>query len=401
MSSWMSAPDGFISATVALQDWRVDLIGTAHISRTSVEQVGALVSSGNYDVVALELCPARLRSLLQGESNLDLDLLKVLRSGRAGLVASTLALSATQQRMATRLGIEAGAEMRAAHDRAEQAGVPLLLVDRDVNVTLARAYRSLGFLQRTKVMFGLVSSVLAVPDVSAEEVEELKNGDILSDLFSEVAQEVPGLFRTLVEERDHFMAARMREELPRHAGSRALLVVGAGHIRGITQALPDDTDPAEEIATLNLVPPKKRRLRWLTWMVVLVILAGFAYGFSVNSELGWSLVRDWVVINGSLSALGAAIAGGHAFTIFMAFLAAPFTSLNPTVGAGMVAGAAELYVRRPTIGEFQNLRTDIEQLRGWRQNGVARVLGVFVLSSLGSALGTYVAGARLIEVLFT
>ena len=124
---------------------------------------------------------------------------------------------------------------------------------------------------------------------------------------------------------------------------------------------------------------------------------GFGIGFSRSSELGWQLVLDWVLINGGLSALGAMIAMAHPLTTLTAFLAAPLTSLNPTVGAGMVTAAVEIYLRRPEVGDFSRLRKDTSSLKGWWRNRVSRTLLVFLFSTLGSAAGTYVAGFRIFE----
>nr|MDQ2696264.1 conjugal transfer protein TraB [Pseudomonadota bacterium] len=155
--------------------------------------------------------------------------------------------------------------------------------------------------------------------------------------------------------------------------------------------------PAAVIAELNQVPPPRPWVRRLPWLVVAVILLGFAIGFYRSPELGWQLVADWVLINGGLAALGALLAGGHPLTVAGTFAAAPLTSLNPTVGVGMVAAAIEIFMRKPTVGDFSRLRRETTHLKGWWRNRVARTFLIFLLSSVGSAAGTYVAGFRIFE----
>ena len=179
-------------------------------------------------------------------------------------------------------------------------------------------------------------------------------------------------------------------------------MLGAGHLKGVSRYLEEDhREPGEEIAELDRLPEKSRWPRLIPWAIVALILTGFAYGFAKSPQLGWQVVADWVLINGSLSALGALIAAGHPLTILTAFVAAPLTSLNPTIGAGMVTGAVELYLRKPSVGDFGRLRHDTAEVKGWWRNRVSRILLVFVLSTLGSAIGTYVAGFRIADRLFS
>jgi pheromone shutdown-related protein TraB len=233
-------------------------------------------------------------------------------------------------------------------------------------------------------------------------VERLKQGDILETTFSEFAQDRAELYVPLIDERDRYMAAKLRQAAEQHGYRHILAVVGAGHLKGLQGQLAaqqaEPPEPAEAtIATLEQVPPPSRFWRLFPWLIVVLILSAFAYGFTRSPELGWHLVADWVLINGGLSALGAVIAAAHPLTVLGAFCAAPLTSLNPTIGAGMVAGGLELVLRRPSVGDFGKLRQDVKSARGWWRNRVSRVLLVFIFSTLGSAIGTYLAGFRLID----
>ncbi|HFC52831.1 MAG TPA: conjugal transfer protein TraB, partial [Gammaproteobacteria bacterium] len=224
----------------------------------------------------------------------------------------------------------------------------------------------------------------------------LKEGDILETTFAQFADQERDLFEPLIDERDRYMAARLLEELERTDHRHILAVVGAGHLQGIQRYLRElPGEPGEVIRELDRLPPPSPWPRLIPWLIVALILAGFTIGFMRSPELGWQMVADWVLINGGLAALGAAIAMAHPLTVIGAFLAAPLTSLNPTVGAGMVTAAIEAWLRKPTVEDFSRLRKEISHLKGWWHNRVARIFLIFTLSSLGSAAGTYLAGFRI------
>lgn len=376
----------------------VTLLGTAHVSRASAQTVTRLLDSGEYDAVAIELCPSRYNTIVEPDLLARMDLFQVLRQGKAAMVMASLALGAYQQRLAEQFGIEPGAEMRAAIEAARRARVPVWLIDREVGVTLKRVYRSVPWWRRMALIAGLGGSLISREEVSEEEIERLKEGDMLETTFSQFADQAHDLYVPLIEERDRYMAERLAQELDRNDKRRVLAVVGAGHLKGVGEALsrPAD-DPAAALAALEQVPAAARWPRVLPWAVVALVLSGFAIGFARSPELGLSLLGDWVLINGSLAALGTLVATGHPLTVLAAFLAAPLTSLNPMVGVGMVAAAVEAFMRRPAVADFSRLRHDTTRLRGWWRNRVTRVLLVFMLSSLGSAAGTYIAGFRILE----
>jgi pheromone shutdown-related protein TraB len=378
---------------------RFHLLGTAHISRASAEEVRRRIAAGGYDAVAVELCPARYQALTRPDSWADMDLFRVIREGRAGLMAGQLALSAYQQRLAEQVGVRPGAEMQAAVEAADERDLPLWCVDRDMGTTLKRLLWGVPWRQRLALIGGLLGSFLSREEVSEDEIERLKEGDLLESTFAEFAERSPALYEHLVSERDRYMAARLRQETAGSGESDVLVVVGAGHVAGLRDQLnrTEAPDPAAERAELDRHPPPNRWLRAIPWAVVAVVAVGFVLGFRQSPAMGWTLLGEWVLINGALSALGAALAAAHPLTVLGAFVAAPLTSLNPTVGAGMVTAALEAGLRRPRMGDFQALRESITRLSGWWRNRVARVLLVFVLSSMGSAVGTYVAGFRIVQ----
>lgn len=375
------------------------LLGTAHVSRTSAEAVERLIDSGHYEAIAIELCAARYQTLTERDAWRNMDLFQVIRQGKAGMMMASLALSAYQRRIAEQFGIEPGAEMKMAIEAARRAGVPVQLIDRDIGITLKRASRSLSWWKRWLMLNGLVVSMFSRQEVSEEDIERLKQGDLLTETFSEFSESAPELFETLIAERDRYMAARLKQENARHRPRKVLAVLGAGHLEGTAEALEADSDPARTVASLDSMPPASKLLKALPWLVLVLVATGFIIGFSRSPELGLALVATWVIINGTLSALGALIAAAHPLTVLTALIAAPITSLNPTIGAGMVAGAMEAWLRKPRVADFESLRDDVVHLSGWWKNRVSRVLLVFFLSNLGSAVGTWVAGFRMVQQL--
>ena len=376
------------------------LLGTAHVSRASAEAVKEMAGSGEFDAIAVELCQARYDALTAERKWTDLDLYKIIRQGKAGLVMANLALSAYQRRIAEQFGIEPGAEMRAATIAAKERDLPLQLVDRDLATTLRRSYASVPWYKRVYLMAGLALGMVSSEEIDEEAIEKLKEGDILESTFTEFAEQSPELYEALIAERDRFMAARLREENADSSGRKVLVVIGAGHMEGLAKHLETSSaDPVSERQKLEAMPPRARWPRVIPWAIMVLVISGFLIGFSRSPELGWQLVFIWVAINGGLAALGALLARAHPLTVLSAVIAAPLTSLNPTIAAGMVTGLVESWLRKPRVSDLENLRFDITTVRGWFRNPATRILLVFFLSNLGSAIGTWVAGFKIFGAL--
>lgn len=389
--------------TIRINDRTITILGTAHVSKASADKVQELIATGHYDAVAVELCPSRHKAIVNPDAMAQMDLFQVIRKGQASMVAANLALGAYQQRMAEQFEIEPGAEMRVAINDAQAAKLPVLLIDREIGTTLKRIYHNVSWWKRIGLFAGLISSVISKEKVSEAEIEKLKEGDVLESSFAQFAEDEKDLFHPLITERDHYMSARLIQESNANNYQNILAVVGAGHMKGIQHQIENDclSDPARTLTALDELPKSTNWFKYLPWAIVLLIITGFIIGFMRSPEIGTAMVIDWIVINGGLSALGAAIAFAHPLTIVTAFCAAPLTSLNPTIGAGMVVAAAETYFRKPKVADFNRLRSDTTSLKGWWNNQVTRILLVFILSTLGSAIGTYVAGFRIFERLST
>ena len=377
---------------------RYTLLGTAHVSRTSVETVQAAIASGDYDTVAIELDAGRLQALTDPDALAKLDLVKVIREGKTHLFAANLALAAYQRRLAEQLDVEPGAELKAAALDARERNLPLHLIDREVGLTFKRALSRLGWWGRAKISAGIMMAMFADEEVGDDEIEKLKQGDLLESSFGEFAVESPALYESIIAERDRYMAARLRESVTHASGAREVLaVIGAGHLQGMAEHLRTDTDaPADVRAVLESVP-EKSKVPWFTIALTAFLLGGFAWGFYRGGvDVGADLIVQWVLATGLLGALGCAIAGGHPLSILAAFISSPLTPLHPALASGTVSAFVEAALRKPTHADFMALRDDVQTVRGWWKNRVARILLNFFLTSLGTAIGVWTGGLRML-----
>ena len=394
-ADWRAQPH----AIVERDGVRYTLLGTAHVSRASVDAVRAAIAEGGFDEIAVELDEQRLAAISDPASLASLDLIQVLREGKVPLFAANLALASYQRRLAEQLGIEPGAELKAAVDDARAAGLPVRLIDRNVGLTFRRAQQSLGWWQRARLGAGILAGLIVDEDVAEHDIEKLKQGDMLASSFSEFAEQTPELYQALIAERDRYMAARLRHE-PGPA-RKVLAVVGAGHLEGLARHLGEDqAAPTEVTAALEAVRPKSK-VPWMEIGIGVFLLAGFAWGFAAGGlEVGADLLLYWILWTGGLGALGCLVAGGHPLSILGAFLSSPFTPLHPALASGTVSAAIEAWVRKPTYADFMALREDVNTVRGWWRNRVARVLVNFFLTSLGTVVGVWTGGAKMLARLF-
>ena len=382
------------------------VLGTAHVSRSSLEAVEALLDHERFDAVAIELCESRAEGIRHPDAFKQMDLFQVIRQGKAGMVAASLVLSSFQKRLADQYGIQPGAEMKAAMEGAGQRGLPLWLIDREVGTTLKRAWHNVGFWPRFGLLGGLLASVFERQDIGEEDIKKLKQGDMLESAFSEFASESAALYQSLIAERDTFMAARLREEASLAAAAanpprRVLVVIGAGHLKGMGEQLrTQQDDPAAEAAALAQAPPKARWPKWLAVGLVLLVFAAIAWAFHRNAALGTQALLAWVLFTGGFAALGALVAGAHPASIVAAFIAAPIKPFRPGIPAGGISAMAEAWVRRPRVADFETLRDDIGHWKGWWKNRVARTLLNFFMVSLGTIVGEYSAGIHIFRSLF-
>lgn len=365
-------------------DKEVVLIGTAHVSRESADLVERVILDERPDTVCLELCRSRYQSITQKKKWEETDLLKAIREKKASLLLANLMMASFQKRIAKKLGIEPGAEIMSAIKAAEETGAQTHLADRDIRTTLSRAWRLMSFWKKIKLPAQIVLSMGDMDDLSEDRVEEMKKSDVLENLMAEVGKEMPEVRTVLIDERDRYLTKKIREA----PGSRIVAVVGAGHVPGIIRNWKQDFS----IDELEIVPPKGRMGKIIAWGIPLAIAAMIAFGFaSGGSQGGSEMLFWWVGANAILAALGAAVALAHPLTIISAAVAAPFTSLNPLVAAGWVAGLVEVFLGKPKVKDFESLSQDITTVKGFWHNKITRILLVVVFTNLGSSIGTFVA----------
>ena len=385
---------------IQLNNSEITLIGTAHVSQLSVEMVEEKIATGDYDCVAVELCSPRLENITNQAWWKNLDIYQIFKKKKAGLLLINLALTAYQKRLAERIGVEAGKEMVRAVELSHEKDLRLEVIDRNISTTLHRLVTEVSFWQKMKIVGGLVIGVFVGEEISEEQIEDLKRGDMLHAVVSEFGEELPEIKRVLIDERDEYMVGRLAQiSASDDAPKKILALVGAGHLMGMVASI-DSPPDAGHLQELDQKPPPSKTGLYVGWGICILILSMFVVGFKQSPELGGQLVATWILLNGGLSALGTALALGHPVSIFAAFFAAPLTSLNPTIGAGMVVGLVESYMRKPKVGDFETLREDITHYSMWWKNRVARLLLIFFFSSFGSMIGTYAAGASIVTQLF-
>jgi pheromone shutdown-related protein TraB len=369
------------------------LVGTAHVSRQSVDLVKRVIEEEKPDTVSVELCAGRYQNLRQQESWRQMDIIKVIKEKKAFLLLSNLILAAFQKRIAAKLDIRPGQEMIQAIETAEQVGAAIHLADRDVRVTLARTWRQMGWWARLKLIFQLVLSFGDADPLEAEEVERLKQQDVLESILAEVGRAMPAVRHTLIDERDQYLAEKIRTA----PGRKIVAVVGAGHMPGIARYW----DQPVDLPRLETLPTKSRVGGTIKWLIPLVVIGLLLYGFfKGGTEVGGGMLIWWVGANGVLAGLGALLALAHPLTVLSSVMAAPLTSLNPMIAAGWVSGLVEALSRKPQVIDFERLQEDIQSLKGFWRNKVTRILLVVAFTNMGSAAGTFVAFPMMMRALY-
>jgi len=331
-------------AHVKVDDKDVYLVGTAHLSNESVEDVQTTVDLVKPDAIAVELCQGRYQAMTQADNWGKMDIFKVVRQKKAVFMLAQLIMTSFYRRLGEKLGIQPGAEMLKGIELAKETDAQLVLADRNIEITLKRVWGYLGFWNKVKLFAQLAMGVLSQEEIDSDMIEELKKQDQLEAVMAEFSGKFPEIKRRLIDERDTYLAQEIRVA----PGSTIVAVVGAGHISGITAQIQQD-HCLDELKQL--------------------------------------------LVNGVLSALGAALALAHPVTILSAFLAAPLTSLNPFFAAGWVAGIVQAVIKRPKVSDLEDLPDAIGTMKGFWTNPVTRILLVVALANVGSVVGTWIAGA--------
>lgn len=378
------------------------LVGTAHVSPESVREVEEVIRAEDPDVVAVELDAGRLDALENKKQWENTPIQKLLKSDRLWLFLTQSLLASYQRRLGEELGAEPGAEMLMAVQTARGMNKDVLLADRDIGITMKRAYRMMRFREKMRMMWELLKSFVGGEEEPGREekavdLKEMMKEDVISQMMNELGQMAPSVKTVVLDERDAYLATKIR--VPVEAGKKVVAVVGAGHVAGIRQRL---KEPMQPLAPLEVIPAKK--FPWgklIGWLLPLLIVGLFVwFGYEGYQEGNFDKLRDaalyWILITGTLAAIGTALARGHIVSILTAFVAAPITTLHPALAAGWFAGIAEAWVRTPLVKDFQGL-SRAKSMKEYFGNRVIRVLLVAMFANIGAMVGFFVAGAEIMR----
>lgn len=381
---------------IRLEEKTILLIGTAHISQESTDLVEQVIEQEKPDSVCIELDEKRFTALSKKQQWENLDLKQVIRTKQLSTLMVNLILASYQKKLGGQLGIMPGTELLTAAKVAEKNNISTALCDRDVRITLRRAWHATPLWKKGYMLATLITSLFDKTEIDEEKLAEMRKKDVLSELMSEIGEVMPEAKNALIDERDIYMA----EKIKAVNGNRIVAVVGAGHMAGIQKVIQEDN--LDQLERIEEIPPVSRAWKIIGWSIPTVIilslvLIGIQKGIGeAGANLGY-----WILANGIPSAIGAVLAWAHPATVLSAFAAAPVTSLTPVIGAGYVTAFVQVMTRPPVVKEFEAVSTDIASIGGWWQNKLLRIFLVFILTGLGSSIGTWVGGYRIFTNLFS
>ncbi len=380
-------------------DRNIILLGTAHVSQESIQDAISSIESNNPDCVAIELDNQRYASMQDPESWKKLDIVKVLKEGRGFMMIANLVLSSFQKKIGSDMGVKPGDEMRAAIAKAKEMNIPTAMVDRPIQTTLRRAWAKNTFWGKLKLLATLFATIFEKEEISAEQIENLKQSNEMDAMMQELAKELPVVKEVLIDERDQYLASKIWEA----KGSNVVAVLGAGHLKGVETFLHqiNKGEKTSDTSAIDVVPKPGVGTKIAGWifpaLIVALIVAGFFVG---GTQTSLELLLNWLLWNGSLAALGALVAFGHPLTIVAGFVGAPLGTLNPFIAVGIFTGIVQAALVKPKVADMETLVDDFSSIKGIYKNRISRVLLVFFLSSLGGAIGNFIAVPALFSSLF-
>ena len=375
-----------------VNDKEIILIGTAHVSRQSAEQVKEVIDREQPDSVCIELDEQRYQSIIDNNKWKQTDIFKVIKDKKATLLLMNLAISSFQNRMAKQFDIKPGQEMIQGIASANENGAEIVLADRNIQTTFSCIWHNLGWTGKSQLLTSVFFSIFSKDTISEEEMENMKSKDTLNAVLAEFTETFPKLKTPLIDERDQYLAQKIKEA----PGAKIVAVLGAAHVPGITKEIYKEQD----LAKLSAIPPKSIVPKIIGWAIPVLIVALIVITFFANPSAGFDQALSWILWTGSMAAVGAAVALGHPLAILAAFVTAPVTALHPILASGWFSGLAQAYIKRPTIADFEKLSEDVFTIKGFWRNKVTRVLLVVVLTNLFGSLGTFIGGADVVRVFF-
>lgn len=374
------------------KDKEIILIPTAHVSKQSVLDVKELIENEKPNSVCIELDKQRFDSLNNKNDWQKTDVIKVIKDKKVFLLLVNMLLSSYQRKIASDVDSVVGQEMVQAIDSAKDINAKLVLADRHIQTTFMRIWRKLRFIEKLKLLYMLLFSSLDDEKLTTEKIEELKGHDMLESALAEINQSLPTVATVLIDERNQYLANKIKNA----PGKKIIAVLGAAHVFGITKEIYLDQDMNE----LASVPTKSLWSKLKGWIIPIIIISLILYSFFNSFQMGLSQLKSWILYNGTFSALGCLLLMAHPLTILTAFLVAPITSLNPLLAAGWFAGIVEAMIKKPTVGDMQNVYKDITTLKGILSNRFIKILAIVIVANVFSTIATFISGMDIIERLW-
>jgi len=371
------------------------IVGTAHISRQSADLVREVIENEKPDVVCVELDEKRLLALSEKNRWENLDLKSIIKQKQLSTLIINLILASYQKKLGEKLGVTPGTELLEAVQAAKEKNIPIELCDREVRITLRRAWHSMSFWQKLKFLFGGLAGIFEKQELTEEKLSELRSKDVLSEMMDELGKAMPVLKEVIIDERDQYIAQRMKES----KGEKIVSIVGAGHVKGIIRTL--ENNSSIDLKKIEVIPAASPVAKIVGWGIPAIIIGSILFiGYSKGLNEAGDNALFWILANGIPSAIGAIVALAHPLTILAAFFAAPITSLSPLIGAGYVAAFVQAYFQPPIVKDFQSVSENARKISMWWKNKLLKVLLVFIMASLGSVLGTWVGLVEIVRNVF-
>lgn len=378
-----------------LNNRKITLIGTAHVSAESISEVENVISDVKPDCVAIELDEKRYESITNPDKYRELDIIKVLKRKEGFLLLANIVMASFQKRMGKNAGVKPGEEMVAAINKAKELNIPTALVDRPIQITFRRAWKKTSAYGKTQLLSALLASGFSKDEISSEEIENLKQASEMDSMMKELSELMPAVKQVLIDERDQYLASHIWKA----EGNNIVAVLGAGHLPGVEAHLKKiaENQASTDTSEIASIPESGIFSKIMMWLIPALIVAVIAFGFYIGGkDAGSKMALNWILWNGILAGLGALIAGGNPLTILVSFVGAPVTSLCPFIGVGIVAGIVQAAICKPQVKDLETLSDDAGSIKGFYKNKILRVLLVFLLSSIGSSIGTFAAGAGIV-----
>jgi len=371
------------------------IVGTAHISRQSADLVREVIEREKPDTVCVELDEKRLKALSEKNRWENLDLRQIIKNKQLSTLMVNLVLSSYQKKLGEKLGVTPGTELLEAVQTANENNIPVELCDREVRITLRRAWHSMNLWQKSKFLSAGLAGLFEKQELTEEKLAELRSKDVLSEMMDEIGKAMPVLKKVIIDERDQYIAQKMKDS----KGKKVVSIVGAGHVKGIVKYLENNGEV--DLKSIEVIPEPSLLSKLLGWGIPFIIVASIFYiGFSQGITEAGNNALFWILACGIPSAIGALISVAHPLTVLASFLSAPITSLSPLIGVGYIAAFVQAYMQPPIVKEFQEVSKDFRKISKLWKNRLLKVFLVFILSSIGGVIGTSVGFFEIVRNVF-